>query len=265
VRVAEPEVTAAKVNLFRTASMWPTAMREIAIAELGQVADKEALKADLAKELRSNIVVRRAFAAHALRRLFAGENVKPLLMHAVLDPSEDVRRESAFALRAVHEPGLAVPVVKALGSKSGKVRMNAAEALGNMGYPAAVEPLVARLVAASAAQSSSADRLPHSNIFIGRQVAYVQDFDVEVAQFQAVADPNINVLIEGSATDAAVGGIQDVEFEVESVALRKSLERLTGARPGRTSRDWARWWDENGAKWKSSDLSKPTEPSTKSD
>ncbi len=33
------------------------------------------------------------------------------------------------------------------------------------------------------------------------QRAYIQDFDVEVAQFQAVADPQINVLIEGVVLD----------------------------------------------------------------
>ena len=33
------------------------------------------------------------------------------------------------------------------------------------------------------------------------QQAYIQDFDVEVAQFQAVADPQINVLQEGVVLD----------------------------------------------------------------
>jgi len=33
------------------------------------------------------------------------------------------------------------------------------------------------------------------------QRAYVQDFDVEVAQFQAIADPQINVLTEGIVLD----------------------------------------------------------------
>src|SRR5262249_30862027 len=34
-------------------------------------------------------------------------------------------------------------------------------------------------------------------VTVVNQRAYVQDFDVEVAQFQAVADPQINVLTEG--------------------------------------------------------------------
>src|SRR5262249_50088187 len=151
-----------------------------------------------------------SFGALALRRIFPGNSVKPLLMHAIFDPSEEVRRDSSLGLKAVAESGVIVPVVKALQSRNGTVRLRAAEALGNMGYDAAVEPLMAHLAAVTAAAASSAasgsSGLPRSNIFIGRQTAYIQDFDVEVAQFQAVADPQINVLIEGQATDAAVAG-----------------------------------------------------------
>jgi general secretion pathway protein D len=38
-------------------------------------------------------------------------------------------------------------------------------------------------------------------VTVVNQRAYVQDFDVEVAQFQAVADPQINVLTEGIVLD----------------------------------------------------------------
>jgi tetratricopeptide (TPR) repeat protein len=38
-------------------------------------------------------------------------------------------------------------------------------------------------------------------VSVVNQKAYIQDFDVEVAQFQAVADPQVNVLIEGVVLD----------------------------------------------------------------
>ncbi len=38
-------------------------------------------------------------------------------------------------------------------------------------------------------------------VAVVNQQAYIQDFDVEVAQFQAVADPQVNVLIEGVVLD----------------------------------------------------------------
>jgi hypothetical protein len=178
-------------------------------------------------------------------------------MHAVLDPSADVRQGCAYALKATKEPGVCAPIVKVmLTSRSPILRMNAAEALGNMGFVAAVEPLVARL--AAVAQSGGGDRLPHSNIFVGRQVAYIQDFDVEVAQFQAVADPQVNVLIEGQVTDAAVSGDIEYQYVVEEQAnIRGALEKLTREMPGRYSKDWFAWWEKNGAKWRSEDLSRP--------
>ena len=250
----------AKQALYRFGASMPPAARELAVNELGKLPHDEGLRGEVLKELRSSIVTRRGFGALALRRIFPGEGVKPLLMHAVLDPSEEVRRQASVALRAVNDAGVIVPVVRVLeNSKSAALRGNAAQALADMGYKAAVEPLISRLSTAMA-QVTSTGRIPHSNIFIGRQMAYVQDFDVEVAQFQAVADPQINTLIEGGVLDAAVQGVQEIDVAVEVATIRTALGRLTGASPGRTSKDWLRWWDENGARWRAADLSKPTVP-----
>ena len=257
--VAPEELAQAKEALLRFGSTLPPAARELAVAELARAVDREALRAELERELSSKLVARRDFATLALRRIFAGESVKPLLVHAVLDPSEDVRRGAGLALRAAGDPALIVPVLKALDSKSSVVRANAAEALGTMGYAAAVEPLIARMTANL--QGGGGDRLPHSNIFVGRQFAYIQDFDVEVAQFQAVADPQVNVLLEGQTTDAAVGGVQEIAVAVEQATIRKSLEHLTQASPGKSAAAWRDWWAANGSRWRSADHAAPaTEP-----
>ncbi|MCA9317892.1 MAG: HEAT repeat domain-containing protein, partial [Planctomycetes bacterium] len=182
--------------------------------------------------------------------------VKNLLMHAVLDPSEDVRASSARALAATGEPGVIVPMVRALNSRQPRVRLQAAQALGHTGFAAAVEPLMTHLSALSAAQSSVDRRVPHGNIFIGKQFAYIQDFDVEVAQFQAVADPQVNVLIEGDVLDAGVRAVHEYSFVYESKAVRGSLERLTGERPGHTARAWQRWWEQNHERWSAEALSR---------
>jgi hypothetical protein len=253
----------AKRSLLRFGASVPGAARELAVLELGKLPHDEALRADLLAELRSSIVSRRGFGALALRRLLPSQAIKPLILHAVLDPSDEVRRASSLALRAADEPGLIVPLVRVLEkSESAELRRNAAEALGDMGYKAAVEPLVARL-ASAAAEAGSTSRIPHSNIFVGRQIAYIQDFNVQVAQFQAVADPEVGVLIEGGVLDAAVAGVQDVDVAVEVASVRGSLERLTGASPGKTSKAWLAWWEANGTKWRSEDLSRP--PRTGSD
>jgi hypothetical protein len=243
--------------LLRFGASVPAAARELAVLELGKLPRDEALQSALLSELRSRVVTRRSFAALALRRLLPGEAVKPLILHAVLDPSDEVRKDSSLALRAMNDPAVIVPIVRVVeNSPSSDLRRNAAEALGNAGYAAAVEPLVGRL-ATALSETGSTNRVPHAYIFVGTQFAYIQDFDVEVAQFQAVADPKVGVLIEGSVLDAAVAGVQSVDVSVELATARTALERLTRASPGKTSKAWLAWWAANGSKWRSADLSKP--------
>jgi HEAT repeats len=247
-----------KDTLYRWAASVPISGRELAVRELGGLDHDDALRDELTKELGSMIVTRRTFAALALRRIYPGGAVKPLLRHAVLDPSEEVRDLSALALRAVNEPAVIVPVVRALSSDSSSVRANAAEALGVMGYSAAVQPLIERLAIASAAADSSGRTPPHGYIFVGSQMAYVQDFDVQVAQYAAIAKPIVNTLISGDVLDAGVIGVQDVVYEVEVATIGKSLQKLTGVPRGKTAKEWLKWWDENGSKWQSADLSRKT-------
>jgi hypothetical protein len=44
---------------------------------------------------------------------------------------------------------------------------------------------------------------------------------------------------------------------IEVAAVRASLERLTGDSPGKSSQAWLAWWEKNGSKWRSEDLSRP--------
>lgn len=225
--------------------------RELAVLELARVRDREGLERALLGDLIAGSFRRRTFAAQALRRLFPGHGVERLVQRAVLDSAGPVREQAAYALRDVGRVGVIVPVARALASSHPRVRIQAAEALGNMGYPAAVEPLVLRL---SAAQKGSGRSAPHSHIFVGRQFAYIQDFDVEVASSQAAADPGVNVLVEGSVLDAAVLGVQQTSFVSEGRAIRGALVKLTGADPGSSNRAWLRWWEEHAEKWRTKDL-----------
>jgi len=241
------DVAASTDELRRWAAGRGTTARELAILELARVRERDGLRELFGRELFVHSVGRRAFAAHALRRLFPGEEVKPLLHRAVLDTSEEVRRGACLALRRTGKEGVIAPVVRAMGSSHPRVRAQAAQALGNLGFPAAVEPLIGRL---ASAQGGSGHRVPHSHIFTGRQFAFVQDFDVEVAMFQAVADPQVNVLVEGSVLDAGVHGVKEVGYATESRAIRRSLEQLTGVDPGSTNRAWLGWWKRDGERWR---------------
>ena len=50
-------------------------------------------------------------------------------------------------------------------------------------------------------QMLSVHNTQRAYVSVVNQQAYIQDFDVEVAQFQAVADPQINILTEGVVLD----------------------------------------------------------------
>ncbi|MFT5050984.1 MAG: hypothetical protein ACI8QZ_002391 [Chlamydiales bacterium] len=247
-RFALPEVIegatdtrSALAPVFVYAASASPAMRELCAQKLAQHGDADGVHRVLLESLLDSNPSRRSWSAFALGQLSPGEQLPALLQRAVLDPSESVRTSAQSALRAAHEPALVAPIARALaGSTSARVRVHAAEALGHIGYAAAFPSLITRL---AALEGTTGTRVQHSNIFVGRQAAYLQDFDVEVSQGQAVADPQLNVLVEGQVTD--VGVISEQQVTLERRRIRSALERLAGARPGRTSKAWASWWDAN--------------------
>jgi len=235
----DPDARTALEPIFEYGSAASPAMRDLCVQQLAGHADGEGTRTALGDDLLNSSPARRSWAAFALGQRFPGSHLPDLLQRAVLDPSNDVRASAQSALRAAREPGLVSPIVRALeGSTSSKVRVHAAQALGHMGYAAAVPSLIARLATLEGAQGMA---VPHSNIFVGRQAAYLQDFDVEVSQGQAVADPQLNVLVEGQVTDVGVISVQQVSTERR--AVRGALEQLAGERVGRTSKAWTDWWN----------------------
>ncbi len=237
-----------QAEILRQVAGTPPSARELGLRRLSEIAAEGELLALQRENLGSHSPRLRRFAALGLRRLFPGEEVRGLLTRAVLDGSEDVRREAALSLKAVGDPAVILPAVRALDSQSSAVRENAIQALGTMGYPAAVPALVSRLAAVAAPQGASSDaRPPRSNIFVGRQLAYVQDFDVEVAQGSAIADPMINVLVEGSVLDVRVIGTTIYSAQVEARNLRRSLASLVGEE--KSTKGWLEWWEQHAGDW----------------
>jgi len=202
------------------------AHRELAIRRLGELKEPQRT---LTPFLQAGRTHERALAAHGLRRLAPTQSLEPLLLRCALDSSEEVRRESALALAATKEEGVTLPLIRALSSSYSSVRANSAEALGVAGFPAAIPALKAQLAkVTSKVKASSASAPPRSHIFIGKQTAYVQDFDVEVAQGAAVADPAVNVLTQGSVLDVRVLAItsKGVTTKRELRALRAAIAQL---------------------------------------
>lgn len=242
---AVPESEAGLEAYFAANARLTGAARELAVQRLAAADEIPGLRASLAKELLSRTTGRRAFAALVLRRMFPGSEAQGLVSRAVLDSAPEVRTSAALGLRAFEDPSVILPALRAMDSKHAAVRANAIEALGTMEYREAVAPLFTHLVALQQGGS----RAPHTYIFNGTQKAYVQDFDVEVASGQAIADPIINVLTEGSVLDVAVIGVSEYQLASEGAAVRRALTRLTGANPGATTVAWQRWWKEHGDEW----------------
>jgi HEAT repeat protein len=244
----------AVLDVLRAIANAPPAVRELGLGRIATLREPKELRATLRAQVTSHSPRLRTVSALALRRLFAPnlslDEVKGLISRSVLDGSEEVRQEACRALRDVQDETVIGPALKALTSNNAGLRENAIEALGTMGYSAAVEPLMRYLGALNtAAQTSSGGGIAGGSIFIGKQTAYVQDFDVEVAQFQAIADPQINVLIEGSVLDARVIGSYSVTMVAESRRLRSSLGLLTGVEAGNTNKAWLEWWEKHKRSW----------------
>lgn len=224
------------------------AEREIAVRRLAEMEGRIDLRQLVTAELVGRQQGRRAFMTLVARRLYPGEFLHELSSRAILDGVARVREGAAFALRDANNVAVLGPPINALASTFPNVRANAAEALGNIGHLAAVQPLVTHLASMQSSGSSTGTR---ANIFLGEQLAYVMDYDVEIAQGASIADPVIAVQASGVVFD--VRTVVQMTKYIEQQRVIGSLKQLTGANPGREPQSWLDWWEENGKDWQSLD------------
>jgi hypothetical protein len=224
------------------------AKREIAVRRLAEMEGRIDLRQLVTAELAGRQQGRRAFMTLVARRLYPGEFMHELSSRAILDGVARVREGAAFALRDANNVAVLGPPINALASTFPNVRANAAEALGNIGHLAAVQPLVTHLASMQSSGSSTGTR---ANLFLGVQLAYVMDYDVEIAQAASIADPVVAVQASGVVFD--VRTVVQMTKYVEQRAIMSSLKQLTGANPGREPQSWLDWWEANGKDWQSLD------------
>ncbi len=261
LQVPADELPAARSRLLQYGAAAPRSLQELAIVDLREACaepdEAAALRAELVALLTDPSGQARAFAALALRRLVPGEavsqeEVEEFLRRALQDVSSEVRSQATLALRDVHAEGVILPIVKALESPSPALRRHAAESLGELGFPAAVPPLVTRFITLPLDGGPGSYHAPSGHIFVGRQIAYIAGFSVNVAQNAAIGDPEIGTLQEGASIGVSVLGSSDAATEgylAESKALRTALTKLTGANPGATKSSWKAWWAKNQDRW----------------
>ncbi|MCA8980316.1 MAG: hypothetical protein KDC14_09840 [Planctomycetes bacterium] len=223
--------------------------RELILALLERSFGRETMAKTFAHELTALGNTRREFATLAYRRVLVGEEVRELLRRCALDGSTAVREGAARALAATGETGMTLPLIRALGSESAAVRTNSAESLGVLAKtlgPAATALAAPALVNrySALAQGGGVTRPPAAHIYIGKQFAYVGDFDVEIAQGSSIADPIVMVGEEGALLDVRLGGISGWTIVREARALRGSLEMLSGEKRGASADAWEAWLAE---------------------
>ena len=194
--------------------------------------------APLAQALRCRPTSLRLFAAEALGRLGTPLAVPPLLKRAIEDPEASVRAAAADALRAIGEPSTVHPLGRALQSRYVDVRVRAAEALARLGDEVGAAYVVRRW------EARSGD-FPRAYFTTVRQISYIQDFDVEVAQTSFIADPIVGVLQEGVVQAVKVLATEQTFSTIERSAYTGALRDLSGVDLGNDVSAWRRWWDEN--------------------
>ncbi|MCB9833276.1 MAG: HEAT repeat domain-containing protein [Planctomycetes bacterium] len=181
--------------------------------------------------------LQRWVAVQTLQRAEPVRRVKTLYRTVLGDDCWQVRLMALRSLQRHDDGSTYRPFVRALLKQGNNdaLRMNAAWALGRLGDRRAVPALVRAL------KATDGPRVAHANISNLTQIAYVKDYDVEVAQTAFIADPVVDVVIDGFVLDVAVVGIER-QREILGTALGRITGRKLAAEPG----VWADWWRTKG-------------------
>ncbi|MAG58683.1 MAG: hypothetical protein CMJ83_20530 [Planctomycetes bacterium] len=171
--------------------------------------------------------------AHLLRDVTGKPaRVQNLFRRSLQDGVFAVRRECVRALKTTDDGSMVNVYAAQLSNPDNTIKARAAQALGELGAKAAAAPLAKALAA-----SFKPNRVHIINI---TQMAYVKDYDVEVAQTAFIADPIVDILQEGSILEVAL-----ISVGVVRHVYRNNLRRLTGVDLGTDPKAWRDWVKKN--------------------
>ncbi len=193
--------------------------------------------------LRNDVPNNRVEAAKILGDNTELSALPSLVRLAVSDRSAVARKAAVKALNQIDEPHAALYFLKPLESKSSQVRHNAVEALGEMAGEMSTEVLVKTMMSVYGGS-------PRVYIFVGNQISYIKDYEVELAQSAAVADPEVGYVTDGVVLEFKVYRIVEYHTIRETRLIAKALEKKTGLSLGPNPQKWLAWWRENRGKQK---------------
>jgi len=213
---------------------------------------------DRALRSKSAAVRRMALELRAEQPARDSRALEPFYRYALYDGDPAVREVATTKLKGADDLRSLQRFTSALWEKSTILRFHSAEALGALGRIEAVPALVNRMSGLQQAAAGGAGGHPTASLFIGEQRAYVADYNVEVAQASAIAEPVISVLQSGVVLDARVMSVQWQKVIGQEVAVvRGALARLAGRDLGDDPKTWMAWFQ---SQQKPKTLPGPTQP-----
>lgn len=189
--------------------------------------------------LRAESPAHRRRAADLLGKEVEASAVPSLVRSTLADRDAGVREGAVAALNAIALPQTALYYVKPLECSVEAVRHNAIEVLGQLQGNRATEVLVQTMAAVYGGG-------PRVYIYIGDQISYIKDYDVEVADTAAIADPEIGVVQSGAVLDVKVMRIIEWITVRETQLIAQALEKRTGQAFGADPQRWLAWWEKQG-------------------
>jgi HEAT repeat protein len=180
----------------------------------------------------------RVAALEAIGAARAGGAHTAIARAMLRDPDSQVRRAALEAARACRDQQVLEIVLTAARKGDSKLRLAALETLDGLADPRAVGSLIRML------EAGGGYRGVRSSLSVTRQVAYVKDFDVEIATAAVIADPVVDVVSEGAVLDVTVLGVHERQLAAtERRQVVQLLEKLTSRKLGGDPRAWRAWLD----------------------
>ncbi len=160
--------------------------------------------------------------------------IRALTRASVTDGDIEVRAAALSGLKAVQYRDTPLYLGSALRSNKSGVRKHAIEHLGTFkGDEQAARTLADYFVVGYGGG-------PRVNFFSLNQIAYIRDFDVEVAQAATIGDPIVGRIEEGVVQDHKVIGGQEM-VPASAYALADAFTRVTGKELGTDPKKYYEW------------------------
>ncbi len=194
---------------------------------------------------RESFPEQRLVALHALARRGAASTQQELCRSIVLDKDKSVRVAVADLIR---DHGDAHSAIRYLApgflADHPSIRGRTAQAFGYLADMAGAPYLVAAGPLAGVRRADTGNIGVRASMFQITSRAYIRDFEVEIAQAAAVANPVIGNADNGVVLDVKVGGVTSMRGAIVE-AYRRALKKLTGSDPGKNPALWDAWWEKH--------------------